>query len=204
MGHFLFYSQNQDIRYSLAVLCILVGFLKSHYHQGVILCLVIFTIYFFRNPKIELAHADFTCPSFGRVTNINRGRDTQTVSIFLSVFDPHAQYAPCGGTIEDIEYIPGTFHPAQLYEKTRDNERCVTMFRNRNGESIRVTQIAGFIARRILRFCEKGASVCHGEPFGMIRFGSRVDIEIPLKYTLRVREGDYVSGPNTPLATLDF
>lgn len=204
MGHFLFHPQNQDIRYIIVLLCVLVMMLRSRYQQGLILSLIGFTIYFFRAPTVQLAQANLTCPSFGRVTNILRGVESHTVSIFLSVFDPHTQYAPCEGVIEDIRYIPGTFHPAQLYEKTRDNERCVTTFRNRNGETFRVTQIAGFIARRILRFHEKGASVCQGEPFGMIRFGSRVDIEIPIRYSLRIQEGDYVNGPNTPLATLDF
>lgn len=204
MHSHLWNPQNTNILAAVTILCLVTVFQKSSLIKAVSLFTALGVIYFFREPSHTkpLNVGAVTAPSFGHVTNIEDRGDHQFVSIFLSVLDPHAQYASVHGTIRKIEYIPGTFHPAQLYEKTRDNERCITTFINDSNEIFRVTQIAGFIARRILCFHKENEVLRRGDTLGMIRFGSRVDIEIPKRYKLRVSLGDYVCGPSTIIASI--
>lgn len=162
-------------------------------------------LYFFREPCDPLAMPDreefVTCPTYGTVTHILDRGDKILVSIFLSVLDPHAQYSPVSGTLALREYFPGKFRPAQLFIKTRDNERCECTFVSRRGVVVRVAQIAGFIARRIVAYVPAGQEVSKGEAYGMIRFGSRVDVELPGGYRVAVKVGDKVRGRSTVLAT---
>lgn len=205
MSHFLFYPQNKNVRYLVVFLCAILLLNVKIVFKVFILFLIFFIIAFFRNPVhhghlLPYSPSVLTCPSYGTVTNITRGIKTYTISIFLSIFDPHGQYSPCHGFIQNIRYFQGKFHPAQLYSKTKDNEKCIITFQNTKGEIIHVTQIAGFVARRILQFYQVGDILCRGIPYGMIRFGSRVDIEIPNDYQVLVHQGQKVQGPYTPIA----
>jgi phosphatidylserine decarboxylase precursor-related protein len=138
-----------------------------------------------------------TCPCDGKVLHIERVRGSLHIAMFLNVHNVHVQYAPFDGVIVSMEHKPGTFAPAYLFEKSQYNERLVTTFETAVGP-MTVAQIAGQVARRIVPFHRPGARVHQGEPFGLIKLGSRVDVWIPdhrvtellVKVGDRVRIGD--------------
>lgn len=133
------------------------------------------------------------CPCDGKVLRIERVRGTLHIAVFLNVHNVHVQYAPFDGVITSMEYKPGTFAPAYLFEKSQYNERLVTTFETAVGP-MTVAQIAGQVARRIVPFHRTGAFVRQGDPFGLIKFGSRVDIWVPDHRVtdVLVKEGDRV------------
>lgn len=104
------------------------------------------------------------------------------VSVFMSVFDVHVNRSPIAGTITRIVYVPGKFLNADLDKASEDNERQYFIVEDGNGLRVAFTQIAGLVARRIMRFVEPGARVTVGERIGLIRFGSRVDVFLPPGY----------------------
>ena len=197
--------QNKDILLKLGVAFGLLFVVKYKWAKAYIVALILFTFWFFREPSTPVApdekgYSIVRSPCYGTVTDIVEDEDGVRFSAFLSVFDPHAQYAPTDSVIIDYQYTPGAFHPAQLYQKTRLNERATAIFRTPDNERIHVTQIAGFIARRILSFVSVGEPLEAGQPYGMIRFGSRVDVSLPKGYQLKVKVGDRLQGPGTVIA----
>lgn len=198
---FLLYEANRDILLTFIVICCTAFFCVERPMLRVAgLMVTWFVIHFFREPRHsswESGDQVVFSPSYGKVTDIiEHDNGSTTVSIFLHVFDVHAQYCPVDGHITRREYFPGKFHPAQIREKTKDNERQVTVFENSDKEEIVVTQIAGFIARRIVNFSCK-TEYKKGEPYGMIRFGSRVDVTLPSSQIVIVHKGQRVYGPET-------
>jgi phosphatidylserine decarboxylase len=175
---------------------------------GIVLLLILFTFYFFRDPT-PLVAADpnaIVAPATGKVDLIDttdeplfRGSASKRVSIFLSVFDVHTQRAPIDCTVKLIKYVPGKFANAI-------NPSCATVNEHQilglEGEGIRVTvrQIAGLIARRICTWTKEGDVLPKGAHLGMIRFGSRVDIYLPLETEIVTKLGDHVKGGETILA----
>ncbi len=137
---------------------------------------------FFRIPVIKVVNDEnaIVAPSFGRIQKIMKIDNQIYISIFLSVFDPHIQYVPYNGLLLSQIYKKGTFRAAFLWEKSTFNERMIHNFETRVG-TISVVQIAGMIARTIIPFIFAKKDVKKGEQIGMIKFGSRVDIIVPIK-----------------------
>jgi phosphatidylserine decarboxylase len=123
------------------------------------------------------------------------------VSIFMSVFDCHVNRSPVTGTIEKIVYQPGKFFNADLDKASADNERNSLVIATA-GTRVAVVQIAGLIARRIVCFVRNGQSIGAGERFGMIRFGSRLDVYLPEGVVPLVAVGQTAVGGETMLADL--
>jgi phosphatidylserine decarboxylase len=153
-----------------------------------------FVAFFFRDPGRHVPQDPdvIVSPADGRIVRIERG-DRLEISIFLSLFDVHINRAPIAGTVTEVDYRAGRFLAAFKDEASRLNERnSVTI------EGPRLTtkcvQIAGVVARRIVCWKEPGDLVEKGERIGLIRFGSRVDLSLPLDIELEVRKGDRVKG----------
>ncbi len=173
---------------------------------------LLFCIYFFRNPdRMVPQGAGFVLATGdGVISHITQaplpkelGADAtlfHKVSIFLNVFNVHVNRLPASGTISKHAYIPGKFINAALDKASEDNERTVSGMTNAQGETIGFCQIAGFVARRILHEITPGQAVLQGERYGIIRFGSRCDVYVPLHYQLMVDVGSIAVGGETMLA----
>lgn len=167
--------------------------------------LAAFALYFFRDPeRIPPAEAWVVSPADGRVVDSQEveldGRRVWKIGIFLSIFDVHVNRSPIGGVIRNIRYTPGKFLIASRPEASAENEQnTVTV----EGErfSIVFKQIAGVVARRIVFKKKVGDRVELGERVGLIKFGSRVDLFLPLDLLPRVSIGDHVRGGTSVLAS---
>ena len=124
------------------------------------------------------------------------------VSIFLSVFDVHVQRAPATGSVERVAYRPGKFLSADLDKASEANERNSVLLRTVDGHELVVVQIAGLVARRIVCQVSDGDKVSAGDTYGLIRFGSRVDLYLPVGSRVLVARGQRTIGGETPLAEL--
>ncbi|HVV11516.1 phosphatidylserine decarboxylase [Amycolatopsis sp.] len=124
------------------------------------------------------------------------------VSVFLSVFDVHVQRAPASALVERIAYRPGKFLSADLDKASDDNERNSMLLRTVDGHELVVVQIAGLVARRILCQVAEGDKITAGQTYGLIRFGSRVDLYLPAGSRVLVSLGQRTIGGETPLAEL--
>lgn len=124
------------------------------------------------------------------------------ISIFMSVFDCHVNRSPIDGEVIKTAYKPGKFLNASLDKSSEDNERQSLNLQNQDGVNIAVVQIAGLIARRIICWTKEGRQLRAGERFGMIRFGSRVDIYLPIKTRILAIPGQRTIGGETPIAQL--
>jgi len=122
------------------------------------------------------------------------------VSIFMSVFDVHINRAPIGGTVKAVIYIAGKFLNADLDKASEENERQYLLIEGHDGQRIGFTQIAGLVARRIMPFVKPGDILAAGQRFGLIRFGSRVDIFLPAGSAPRVALGQRTIAGETILA----
>jgi phosphatidylserine decarboxylase len=172
--------------------------------------LILYTIYFFRDPDRD-APGDASAvvaPADGVVVEIIEKAETEVVkgtmrrvAIFLSVLDVHTNRAPMEGEVIYREHYPGKFLDARSPEATSVNESQTWGFRN-GGTTLVVRQITGAIARRIVGWAKVGDRVGKGERFGMIRFGSRTEIYVPLDSEITVRRGDRVRGGETIVARL--
>jgi len=189
----------------------LAGLLGWMLPAGVLGAVTLLTAWFFRNPsrRAPRTAGAVVAPGDGRVLAVHEEyeprylKDQATrVSIFLSVFDVHVNRIPCDGTIEDIVYQPGRFLAANRPEATLRNEQNSLLIRTAGGAKVLCVQVAGLLARRIVCWAFPGETVNCGERFGLIRFGSRVDVYIPLGATLRVAVGEHVKGGETILAEL--
>ena len=166
------------------------------------LVLALFVLFFFRDPeRIGPREKDVVVsPADGRVIVINDvyepdylKQDVKQISIFLSVFNVHVNRAPCGGAVEAVKYNPGKFHVASADKASLDNEQTAMVIAN-GKKKILVKQIAGLIARRIVCYARPGDTIKAGERYGLIRFGSRVDLFLPKDSELRVQVGDRIKG----------
>jgi len=127
--------------------------------------------------------------------------DWQVISMFLSPMDVHVNRAPVGGTVRRVEYHPGKFLPAYKKEAGELNE-WTEVWLDRPGGPVVLRQIVGILARRIVCRLTEGEQVSAGQRFGVMKFGSRIDLFIPRTATIRVKAGDRVVGGETTLATL--
>jgi phosphatidylserine decarboxylase len=170
--------------------------------------------YFFRDPDrvTPLRDGLVVSSADGRVSSIERVRpppelgfgieERQRISVFLSVFDVHINRSPVAGRITRSVYVPGAFLNAALDKASADNERRVLVITTADGTEVGVVQIAGLIARRIVTFKDEGDTVGVGERFGLIRFGSRVDVYLPVGKTALVAVGQRAIAGETVLADL--
>ena len=124
------------------------------------------------------------------------------VSVFMNVFDVHVNRAPIAGTCTRIVYVPGKFLNADLDKASEDNERQYFIIEDSAGTKVAFTQIAGLVARRIMRFIDPGVKLAVGERVGLIRFGSRVDVFLPAGYVPDVIVGQRAIAGETVLARL--
>ena len=158
------------------------------------LVITIWVYYFFRDPDRTSIHDDkyLVSPADGLITNIieiKEGKKLYTkVSIFLSIFNVHIQRLPISGEVTKADYIEGKFINATLDKASDENERLKITIKNGNN-LIYVTQIAGLIARRIVNYVKPNEKINQGDRYGIIKFGSRVDIEFPNNFKLLVNEG---------------
>jgi phosphatidylserine decarboxylase len=171
--------------------------------------LTLFTVWFFRNPArtIPLGENLIVSPGDGTVVAIesefeHRYLKEQSVriSIFLNVFDVHINRMPVAGIVQDIVYKPGKFMMANQPEASSGNEQNALMLRRSDGVKILCVQIAGLVARRIVSWVVPGEQVEKGERFGLIRFGSRMDVYLPETSRIRVQVGAKVKGGSSILA----
>ena len=203
----MYFRFHKEVSAALIILFLLVVFFYFIYKPFFIISLIllIFTFYFFRDPErvVPLGDDILVSPADGIITNISEtkeGKKTYTkVSIFLSIFNVHIQRLPISGTIAKVEYIEGKFINATLDKASDENERLKITIKNSNN-LIYVTQIAGLIARRIVNYVKSDQSVNQGERYGIIKFGSRVDIEFPNNFKLLVNEGQQCIGGETIIA----
>lgn len=187
-------------------------FLGSPYAGLAGLVALLFCIYFFRNPDrvVPQGNGFVLATGDGVISHITQaylpkelgedGTFYHKISIFLNVFNVHVNRLPASGTISKHLYIPGKFINAALDKASEDNERTVSSMKNTEGETIGFCQIAGLVARRIIHEITPGQTVSQGERYGIIRFGSRCDIYIPLHYQLLVQVGSIAVGGETMLA----
>ena len=167
-----------------------------------------FSVHFFRDPERVIPQEEglAVSPADGRVVRMeNRidpmsGESRQCISIFMNVYSVHVNRAPVSGTVTGVRYLPGTFSHAALDTASTDNEQCLWQMSDADGRSWTFVQIAGLIARRIVPHAEQGDTLCRGQRFGMIRFGSRVDVYLPADYNPAVRIGEQVFAGQTVLA----
>ncbi len=162
----------------------------------------LFVVQFFRDPprRIPEAPRAVICPADGRVIAVDDvrdpylGRNARRVSIFMNVFNVHANRIPVSGTVKHRWYYPGRFFNAAIDKASQENERNALWIHTDEGAEVVVVQVAGLIARRILCYVGEGDRVGRGQRYGFIRFGSRVDIFLPVTAEIRVALGDRVAG----------
>lgn len=174
------------------------------------LALTIFVLFFFRDPERPIPEGDgvVVSPADGRVIVVKDVYETdylkskaKQVSIFLSVFNVHVNRVPMSGKVETVKYNPGRFHIASVDKASTDNEQTAMVISTGKG-GILVKQIAGLIARRIVCYAKPGDVVKTGERYGLIRFGSRVDIFLPEGTELKVGLGDRIKGGRDVIGVL--
>ena len=170
-----------------------------------------FIIWFFRNPERYFREEEkvLISPADGKVIKIEDVEVNGTISgrfkkisIFMNVFNVHVNRAPYSGKIETINYHEGKFFSANLDKASLYNERNEVMIRAEDGRRVWMVQIAGLIARRIVCWVNVGANIRRGERFGLIRFGSRVDVYLPEDSQISVKLRDKVKSGQTVLGYL--
>lgn len=183
--------------------------------------LTIWCFYFFRNPVriVPDIKGAIICPADGmiqqvrkvnwpkelkyRPENLKKNDKVWCISIFMNVFNVHVNRVPVAGSIKEVVYVPGKFLNASLDKASEYNERQIFIIEDKETKRlIAFTQIAGLVARRITRSTKKGDQFSKGETFGMIRFGSRVDVFLPLDVVPQVCEGQISIAGETILANL--
>ena len=203
----MYFRFHKEISAALIILFLLVIFFYFIYKPLFVasLIILIFTCYFFRDPErvVPLGEDILISPADGLITNISETKDGKKkytkVSIFLSVFNVHIQRIPIPGEIVKIDYFEGKFINATLDKASEENERLKLTIKSK-ANLIHVTQIAGLIARRIICNVKLKDNTNQGDRYGIIKFGSRVDIEFPDNFDLLVSIGQQCIGGETIIA----
>ena len=189
-----------------AFITIVFALLEYEFVAVVSLVLTGFVFYFFRDPEriIPDAKDAVVSPADGKVILVEKIFDDRfvhehvyKVSIFMSIFDVHVNRLPFAGVVEKIQYGAGSFYAANTDQGGLANEHCAVILSTTKNLRYAVVQVAGLIARRIVCWVEKGDSVERGSRFGLIRFGSRVDIYLPQQVQIEVRSGQRVRAGET-------
>lgn len=170
----------------------------------------VFCLQFFRDPARVVAGGpkSVVAPADGRIVVVEETNDPYLnrralkVSVFMNVFNVHSNRSPIDCSVQQKWYNPGSFLNASLDKASVENERCALHLKTRDGQNITCVQIAGLVARRILNYVEAGAALASGQRYGFIRFGSRVDVYLPLDAQVKVVIGERVSASSSILAEL--
>jgi phosphatidylserine decarboxylase len=203
---------------------LLVGFLAGWGWSLPFWLAAIFVLQFFRDPARQVPDDPraVVSPADGRIVEVSRARDpwlerdALKVSVFMNVFNVHSNRSPVDGTVFNVHsnrspvdgtvkerwYFPGAFLNAALDKASLQNERNALWLRTKDGRDVTCVQVAGLIARRILCYVGSGAELARGQRFGFIRFGSRVDVYLPLDAEVKAAIGDKVYAAETVLAWL--
>ncbi len=193
------------------VLCLAALVFSTLWLSLLLLVITFFVAWFFRNPERGGPTEEniVTSPADGRVIKIEEtpGNDlfkapAKKISIFMNVFNVHVNRIPCSGVVRAIEYRKGKFLSANLDKASELNERNAVLIGRDDGREIMTVQIAGLIARRIVCWLKTGMQVRKGDRFGLIRFGSRLEVFLPMDTAISVNVGDKVKAGVTPLGTL--
>jgi len=172
--------------------------------------IALFVLQFFRDPprtvpfgeRLVLSPADGRVIAVGPAHDPYGQREALKISVFMNVFNVHSNRAPVDGRIERVEYFPGKFVNADLDKASEHNERNALLIRTGDGALVGCVQVAGLIARRILCYVKLGDVLVRGQRFGFIRFGSRVDVYLPMSARPRVGIGQKVHATTSVLAEL--
>ncbi len=176
---------------------------------GLAWLLLVFVVQFFRDPPraIPTQPDAVLSPADGRIVKIEKVRDPYAerdallISVFMNVFNVHSNRSGVNGLIKKVSYFPGLFVNADLDKASLENERNAVVIES-GGQLITQVQVAGLIARRILCYVKAGDTLSKGQRYGFIRFGSRVDVYLPVHAVPKVAPGDKVKATSTILATL--
>jgi len=167
--------------------------------------ILLFFLNFFRDPKrlVPKGINQIVSPADGKIIRIDtQDEEFQIVSVFLNVFDVHVNRMPITGIFSDVNYTKGKFLMAFDHNACDENERNIITIETAVGP-IRLVQIAGLIARRIICYANKGEEMQIGDRLGFMRFGSRIDLILPNKVKLEVKLGQKVMGNTTIIGTFD-
>ena len=172
---------------------------------------LLFVIQFFRDPARQIAGTgpkSVVSPADGRIVAVEETEDAYLkrraikVSVFMNVFNVHSNRSPVDGVVQEVWYSPGKFVNADLAKASTENERCAMHLKTPDGQDVTSVQVAGLIARRILNYMDGGMQLARGQRYGFIRFGSRVDVYLPLDAKVKVVIGEKVYASSTLLAEL--
>lgn len=173
-------------------------------------CFFLFSLYFFRNPK-RVTPADehlMVSPADGKVIFVGPVKESRflnkecmRVSVFMSPFNVHVNRMPVTGTVRLVSYHKGKFFPAYADKASLENEQNAVILEDRKGRQVLFVQIAGWLARRVICHAAVGEIWKKGDIYGIIRFGSRMDIYFPDEYEVTARVGDIVAAGETVIAT---
>jgi phosphatidylserine decarboxylase len=180
-------------------LLVLFGWLGSWIGLSLAGLFAVFAVSFFRDPErvSPSGQGVILAPADGRVLLVEEqgkgpggAERTLKISIFMSVFNCHVNRIPLGGVIKEIDYRPGKFFAAHQDRASGQNEQNILRLKTDQGDHFTVVQIAGLIARRIVCWVRSGDRVSAGDRFGLIQFGSRVDLYLPLESRITIKRGD--------------
>ena len=187
----------------MALLTVILGVLGWKVWMSLGILLFLFIAFFFRNPRREIPNLQniILSPADGRVIHVGEVEEdrflkekTLKISIFMSLFDVHLNRAPVSGKVLERSYLPGRFLVASAEKSSLLNEQNAVILETEDRFKILLIQIAGFVARRIVCYAKAGDPLRKGEIFGLIRFGSRVDLYLPPEVKPIVRVGQHVKG----------
>ncbi|HJW04144.1 MAG TPA: phosphatidylserine decarboxylase [Azospira sp.] len=173
--------------------------------------IALFVLQFFRDPARKIAGGPKTivAPADGRIVAVEKALDPYLnrqaikVSVFMNVFNVHSNRSPVDGTVQQKWYNPGAFVNAALDKASVENERCALWIKTADGQDVTSVQVAGLVARRILNYVDAGVQLARGQRYGFIRFGSRVDVYLPLDARIKASIGEKVYASSTILAELN-
>jgi phosphatidylserine decarboxylase len=172
--------------------------------------IAIFVLQFFRDPARSgsIEPLAVISPADGKIVVVEETQDPYAdrkalkISVFMNVFNVHSNRSPVDGEVLRTQYFPGKFFNAALDKASLENERNAMVLRTPAGHTVTAVQVAGLVAKRILCYTKQGDTLYRGQRYGFIRFGSRVDVYLPLGSRPRVAIGDKVSATTTVLADL--
>jgi phosphatidylserine decarboxylase len=195
----------------LLALTVLLVFLGQTWLSILFFLITVFVTWFFRNPERQSPEEAriIVSPADGKVIRIEDvieknflNGPSKKVSIFMNVFNVHVNRIPYSGTVDVIHYHEGRFFSANLDKASSLNEKNSILISTEDGKKILTEQIAGLVARRIECWIEAGMNVTRGERFGLIRFGSRLDVFLPVDTQISVSIGDRVKAGESPIGWL--
>lgn len=173
--------------------------------------LTLFCTWFFRDPERVIPDEEgvLVSPADGKIVDISSTEEGRflkkpaiKVSIFLDIFNVHVNRSPVAGKVVGIVYNPGRFFAANVPKASLENEQNAVILETASGKKVVCIQIAGLIARRIVCWAKSGGTLHRGERFGLIRFGSRVDLYLPIETEVRVSKGQKVKGGESVIGVL--